>query len=392
MALASPQLPDLKRAKYEDSSSSSSGEEEEEERIVPTAACGGPRKCAALFGSPTALSPPPAEQQPSRTRERKTSASAPPKLMIRRLRVYEAKGKARKRKATGSDSDSSSAGSSEDEQQASPSSSGSDRGQQPVLDVEDAAIRAADKAALKTHPILEFIRAHMPVKPCGRCHECTEPACGVCPNCKASQGLNKRSKGRRRCIERGCSKMTPEELSRYRAHCHDDIALEKMQATLMSIREKIMISKGKVPEAQLQEIEAQQAMLYTKVQQLQAEKAMREEVMPKEYKNFLTGIMTLETERDRSARLVDRRHGRDAPDAMNPRRRERDFFGLKLCEFVKMFATEVIARPYVAELVALAEQCEREALAGTELSPVSKTTRPECQEQQVAEVEEEEQC
>lgn len=57
----------------------------------------------------------------------------------------------------------------------------------------DDPARINDIKMLDTHPVIEYVRKHTPIEPCGRCRLCKKEPCGKCDRCKNNTCLSKRS-------------------------------------------------------------------------------------------------------------------------------------------------------------------------------------------------------
>lgn len=213
-----------------------------------------------------------------------------------------------------------------------------------------------DDDALFTHPIVLFLRDHTPVKPCARCQECRKPACGECANCKKNAQLALKSKERKRCITNGCSKLTEEELARYRRHYDHEQRIGIIEEQLRELRDRTMAlqQEGKINP----ELESIREKLLASLKIIQEKKEAIEQV-PDGYDILLMSVQALETERDRLARLIKRRAFRDSADIMKTRRQLRDYYGLKICELTKIFAMDMVAGPHVLKLIEIATNYEK---------------------------------
>lgn len=225
--------------------------------------------------------------------------------------------------------------------------------------MEPESIRKIDDDALLTHPVLLYLREHTPVRPCGRCQECRQPPCGLCFNCRNNVHLSERSKERRRCISHGCSKLTDEEIKRYVRSYEEESKIFQIEKELRELRDR-------VENLQDGEIEKQRTALLLTLNAMQAKKASLEAI-PDGYECLILSVQTLETERDRVARLVKRRTSRDSPNVMKTRRQLRDYYGKKICELVKGFATDMIAREHVQELIEIADDYEQTIIANNKI-------------------------
>lgn len=101
----------------------------------------------------------------------------------------------------------------------------------------------------------------------------------------------------------------------------------------------------------------------TLMQRLQAigrtSDAVLSEGAPEGYGCLLLSFQTLETERDRVARLIERRTTRDSPEIMRTRRQLRNFYTFTICSMVRMFANDVVARPHVEKLRTISDEYEK---------------------------------
>jgi hypothetical protein len=226
---------------------------------------------------------------------------------------------------------------------------------------EPSEVRDADAKMIEPHPAVIFMRSHTPVKPCGRCKECRCPPCGECANCKNNEHLAERSHDRKRCTLLGCTRLSEEELERYRlAHDSAD-SVSKLESDLRTLRDKFMaVASSGTSSEELSELTATQETLMKRLQLVDrmAEAAVSEGA-PDGFGCLLLSFQTLETERDRVARLIDRRTTRDSPEVMRTRRQLRNFYALTICNMVRMFANDVVARPHVSKLHAIADEYEK---------------------------------
>lgn len=226
-------------------------------------------------------------------------------------------------------------------------------------------VRSSDIKSLETHPVVLYLRCHTPVKPCGRCAECRKPPCGKCGSCKKNVHLTERSRARERCTANGCTKLTEEELDRYRRAYNSAYTVDVIETELRHIRSELMALQERgscataASAAELRRIQQKQANLISRLQALNDEDPVVIQQTPDGYECFLLSIQTLETERDRVARLIERRTCRDPPRIMSSRRQLRDFYGRKICNMTRLFATEMVARPYVQKLIEIADEHER---------------------------------
>ena len=227
-------------------------------------------------------------------------------------------------------------------------------------------VRDSDIKSLEAHPVVIYLRRHTPVKPCGRCAECRKQPCGKCGSCKKNLHLTERSRARERCTANGCTKLTEEELDRYRraynsAYTVDVIEreLRLIRSEFMAIQERTSKATSANPNSELRGIQQKQSSLISRLQALNEEDPVVIQQTPDGYECFLLSIQTLETERDRVARLIERRTCRDPPRIMSSRRQLRDFYSRKICNMTRLFATEMVARPYVSKLIEIADEHER---------------------------------
>lgn len=115
------------------------------------------------------------------------------------------------------------------------------------------------------------------------------------------------------------------------------------------------ISKGGDVEV-LEKLKKQQGLLMRKLAALNSSET---DDVPEGYECILLSLQTLETERDRVARLVERRTSRDSPYVMRTRRQLRNLYALTICTVAKMFANDVVSRSYVQDLIDLADEQEK---------------------------------
>jgi hypothetical protein len=302
--------------------------------FVPSAAPGG--KADHLFDPIKILGARDAAETIRKAKGAK-SKSAP---LLRRLRVYDSKRANAKRKLQAQTAEQQ-----DDVPQA----------KLPKLynTHEPECIRESDDAALDTHPVLIFLREHTPVRPCGRCHECRKPPCNVCTNCKNNQHLTERSRDRKRCIAHGCSKLTDDELAKYRMAYAEEDKMAQIERELRELRDKLMLE-----EKANDQLEQEQKKLLEALKTLQEKHVAMEAEVPDGYECLLLSIQTMETERDRIARLVKRRTNRDSPEVMRTRRQLRNYYGRAICDLVRKFVTDMISRPHVQELIDIANAYE----------------------------------
>ena len=275
-----------------------------------------------------------------KTKEKKIKSKNKSAPLLRRLRVYDSKkASPAKRKLQETDPDPM------DDPEAK---------NQKVYNVQEpVSLRKSDDEALETHPVLMFLREHTPVRPCGRCHECRKPPCNECTNCKNNQHLPERSRDRKRCIAHGCSKLTDEELVKYRAAYAEEDKMGQIERDLRELRDRLMVE-----EKNADMLEQEQKKLLEMLGALQEKHVTMEEEVPDGYECLLLSVQTMETERDRIARLVKRRTTRDSPEVMRTRRQLRNYYGLRICDLVRKFATDMIARPHVHKLIEIAAKYE----------------------------------
>lgn len=226
---------------------------------------------------------------------------------------------------------------------------------------EPQEVRDADAKMIEPHPAIIFMREHTSVKPCGRCHECRKKACGECTNCKNNVHLADRSHDRKRCTALGCTRLSDDELERYRLS-HDYVnSRNKIESDLRTLRDRFMTvsSKGASSE-ELVELKNSQEILMKRLEIMsRAAEGAYSEDSPEGYTCLLLSFQTLETERDRVARIIDRRTTRDLPEVMRTRRQLRNFYAMTICNMVRMFANDVVARPHVEKLRAVADEYEQ---------------------------------
>jgi hypothetical protein len=245
---------------------------------------------------------------------------------------------------------------------------------------EPSWVRDADKKIMKPHPVILFMREHVPVKPCGRffshflfvlsfshcaqkkrCKKCRSEPCGKCANCCNNAHLTERSHDRKRCTSLECTRLSEEEIERYRlAHDSAD-SVAKIESDLRSLRDRFMSATTKGTSAdELKELDQDQETLMKRLQVMgKASEAIASEDAPEGYGCLLLSFQTLETERDRVSRLIDRRSTRDSPEIMRTRRQLRNFFTFTICSMVRMFANDVVARPHVEKLREISDSYEK---------------------------------
>lgn len=213
---------------------------------------------------------------------------------------------------------------------------------------EPAAVRESDKLFNKVHPVIEFVMENTPVRPCGRCRECRSEPCGRCDNCQNNQYLVSRSISRRRCTQLKCSRLTDKDMERYCLSCN---AQSEGQEARVKLQELIrMYQQNKtVRDVQVQNhIETQRKALQERLAMITS--AVHSQNAPPTHACLLVSLQTLETERDRISRLIERRTTRDPPDVMKMRRNMRNHFGLAICTFAKFFSTDIVASQNVSRL------------------------------------------
>lgn len=226
---------------------------------------------------------------------------------------------------------------------------------------EPQEVRDADAKMMEPHPAIMFIREHTPVKPCGRCHKCKKKPCGECPNCKNNVHLTDRSHDRKRCIALGCSRLSDEEIERYRLAHNSADNIAQIESELRTLRDRYMIASTKGTSAEeLKEMNLAQDILMKRLHDIgDATTSMSQDNAPDGYNCLLISFQTLETERDRVTRLIERRTTRDSPEIMRTRRQLRNFYALTICSMVNMFANDVVARPYVEKLRTISAEYEQ---------------------------------
>ena len=230
-----------------------------------------------------------------------------------------------------------------------------------TVDGVDPKLRALyeeDKLAEETHPILIYLRTHTPVKTCGRCVECRKKPCGQCINCYNGKHLSSRSHECRRCSAHSCNKLTPGELARWTAAQSGRETANRISKDLTAIREKLMMARTagmsdidmqtlvRARDDMLQELEKAQTLF-------EPETAIERDI-PDDYENFLLTIQTLESDRDRLARLLVRRVKFDSTGSQCIRRQLRNRIDMNICEVATLFAEAMVSKPYVSGLVELA--------------------------------------
>jgi hypothetical protein len=137
--------------------------------------------------------------------------------------------------------------------------------------------------------------------------------------------------------------------------------MAKIQSDMRSIRDRFMAADARGTSAE--ELRALNQDQETLVKRLHAigrgADALASEGAPEGYGCLLLSFQTLETERDRVSRLIERRTTRDSPEIMRTRRQLRNFYALTICSMVRMFANDVVARPHVEKLRAISDEYER---------------------------------
>jgi hypothetical protein len=217
---------------------------------------------------------------------------------------------------------------------------------------EPDAVRRADAESLEPHPVSMFVRGHTPIKFCGRCSQCRMLPCGKCTNCQNNAHLAERSRDRKKCITNGCCKLTPDELRRYRlAHDASD-AISLVEDAMRKLRDRCMAVQVNVAGTSAGEIQQMKTELDRLTLQMEDLQETRSEVedAPEGFEAIYLSMQMLETERDRLARLVDRRTTRDSPQVMRTRRQLRNYYGLFMCSIANMFGNDMVAPRYVPKL------------------------------------------
>jgi hypothetical protein len=240
---------------------------------------------------------------------------------------------------------------------------------------EPDEVRQSDAFFMQPHPSVIFVRDHTPVKPCRRCKECRREPCGVCVNCVNNAHLIERSRDRKRCAALGCTRLSKEELERYRlTHCYEDSILQ-IEADLRVLRDKFMsLPPQTTSQEDIKRITKEQDDLMERLRLAdKATEALASQQAPEGYHCLLLSFQTLETERDRLSRMIDRRTTRDSPGVMMTRRQLRNFYALTICSMAKMFCNDVVARMHVPELLRITEEYENTV----KISPViSRSEKP----------------
>lgn len=194
-----------------------------------------------------------------------------------------------------------------------------------------------------------------------RCRECRGEPCGECANCKNNAHLTDRSHDRKRCTTLGCTRLAEDELERYRlAHDSAD-SMARIESDLRDLRDRFMSATTKGTSAEeLKKLNQDQERLMKRLQIIsRASEALESEGAPEGYGCLLLSFQTLETERDRVSRLIERRTTRDSPEIMRTRRQLRNFYALTICSMVRMFANDVVARPHVEKLRGISDDYEK---------------------------------
>jgi hypothetical protein len=194
-----------------------------------------------------------------------------------------------------------------------------------------------------------------------RCRECRGEPCGECANCKNNAHLTERSHDRKRCTSLGCTRLEDEEIERYRlAHDSAD-SMAKIESDLRTLRDRFMSATTKGTSAEeLKELNQSQETLMKRLQIIsRASDAVVSEGAPEGYGCLLLSFQTLETERNRVSRIIERRTTRDSPEIMRTRRQLRNFYALTTCSMVRMFANDVVARPHVEKLRGISDEYEK---------------------------------
>lgn len=173
--------------------------------------------------------------------------------------------------------------------------------------------------------------------------------------------LTERSHDRKRCTSLGCTRLSAEEIERYRlAHDSADSAA-KIESDLRSLRDRFMpvTTKG-ISVEELETFRQDQETLMNRLLLVgRASDMAASEEAPEGYGCILLSALTLETERDRVSRLIERRTTRDSPEIMRTRRQLRNFYALMICTMVRMFANDAVARPHVEKLKTISEEYEK---------------------------------
>ena len=234
----------------------------------------------------------------------------------------------------------------------------------PSKDKDEASephkVRDADARMIEPHPAVIFIRDHAPLKPCGRCRECRKPPCHECSNCRNNAHLSERSHDRKRCTTLNCTRMSDVEIDRYRTIHDSDDSTAKIESDLRALRDRFMtISSKGVKSEELEDLTKTQEMLMKRLQIIDRTVKAASDEIPEGYGCLLLSIQTIETERDRIARFIDRRTTRDSPEIMRTKRQLRNYYGLMICNIVRMFATDIVARPHVERLKEIADVYEQ---------------------------------
>lgn len=227
---------------------------------------------------------------------------------------------------------------------------------------EPRGVRKADSMFRAPHPAIIFMRDHIPIKPCGRCRLCRAKPCGKCANCKNNAHLAERSHDRKRCTALGCTRLTDAELDRFRMTQNSEDAVSQLQSDLRSLRGRLMAAKNvDVTKEMVAELKQEQDTLVERLKSMTkaSEDMGAMSAAPEGYECLLLSFQTLETERDRIARLIDRRTTRDSPEVMRTRRQLRNYYAVTICSMVDMFADDVVSRAYVDQLRDISSEYEK---------------------------------
>jgi hypothetical protein len=137
--------------------------------------------------------------------------------------------------------------------------------------------------------------------------------------------------------------------------------MAQIESDLRSLRDRFMAATTKGTSAEeLKELDLIQETLMKRLQIVRrTSEAVASEGAPEGYNCLLLSFQTLETERDRVARLIERRTTRDSPEVMRTRRQLRNFYALTICSMVRMFANDVIAMIYVDKLRKVSDEYEK---------------------------------
>jgi hypothetical protein len=173
--------------------------------------------------------------------------------------------------------------------------------------------------------------------------------------------LTERSHDRKRCTSLGCTRLSEEEIERYRlAHDSAD-SMAKIESDMRSLRDRFMSANTRgTSSEELKTLNQDQETLMKRLQAIgKTSDAITSEGAPEGYGCLLLSFQTLETERDRVSRLIERRTTRDSPEIMRTRRQLRNFYALTICSMVRMFANDVVARPHVEKLRVISDEYEK---------------------------------